>query len=82
MEKDEREQVLNLIDTHRSILKSFFKDISALRGFARPQELAKQLVCMLKKEKGLTYAEAYIALELAYIRLKKESNFIQLPEED
>ncbi|WP_040347581.1 hypothetical protein [Anaeroglobus geminatus] len=82
MEKDEREQVLSLIDSHRSILKEFIKDFSVLQNFARPRNLAKQLVCMLKKEKGLTYAEAYIALELAYIRLKKESNFIQLPEED
>lgn len=82
MEKDEREQVLNLIDTHRSILKEFIKDFSLLQNFTRPQELAKRLVDTVKKEKGLTYAEAYIALELAYIQLKKESNFIQLPEED
>lgn len=43
--------------------------------------LVKKIVMVLKAEKGLTYADAYAALECVYRFLKKESIFVQMYRE-
>lgn len=61
-----------------------------LKNFARNRELFREaflddvvvagedIICILK-QKELTYEEAYAALEVAYIQLKHEANFLTLP---
>ena len=83
LERTDRRKLLNLIDLNRSMRRNFTHQLMRIPLLvSRSQTVAKQLVDVLKKEKGLTYAEAYVALELAYTQIKEESNFVQFQEVD
>lgn len=66
-------QMLNQFALERAIKSS--------SGFDGLPELTKKILLEIKKEQGLTYDEAYIALECAYRYLKVESNFVQVYKE-
>ena len=83
MENTDRRELLNLINGHRNTRSHFIDNLMRFEDLVSQSEpVSKQIVDILKREKGLTYTEAYVALELAYIQLKEESNFVQIQEVD
>ena len=82
-ERTKRRELLTLLFIHRNVRGRFSDNLMGMKDLVNQYKpVSKQLVDMLKREKGLTYTEAYVALELAYIQLKEESNFVQIQEVD
>ena len=75
---DEKKQEKYLLMLNQFALEHNIKSGSRFEGMP---ELAQKILIEIKKEQGLTYDEAYIALECAYRYLKVESNFVQVYKE-
>jgi hypothetical protein len=72
-----------MIDEYRCILKKFYPFDGSLEfpeiiEEEELPELAKEILEDIRRQKRLTYVDAYAALEIVYKFLKQESNFVPI----
>lgn len=79
MEKATKIKILERLDWLRNDRRTVFQEeINALIGEESIEKLADEIINLCRNKKGLTYVEAYAALETAFSKLKIDSNFMNL----
>lgn len=76
-------EVTNMENKYLKILKKFnpfldAKDFESEIGEEELPPLVKNILQDVRKEKELTYVDAYAALEIVYKVLRRESNFVSI----